>query len=411
MGKKKLQFFIVDDDKEIIELYTTLLEGAGHLVTGTTISTQALERMIDLQPDCVLCDLSLPDLDGLDLFQLVRKEPKIKKQPIFIIITSKQYEYDLRRALRLGVNGYLTKPVNVETFVNEVLEIIADKMIVQFWGVRGTLPVPGKKTVRYGGNTNCVTLSFGKKNFFIFDAGTGIKALSNYLLEKNKFPFSAKIFISHPHWDHINGIPFFVPLYMKGNEFEIYGSSHPGISIEKLISNQMDSVYFPVSIKEFAAKITFHNLNEENFYIDDILIQTQLLNHPGRCLGYRVQYKNKSFCYITDNELYLEESPYYNEFDVERLIHFIYNTNILIMDTTYTDEIYPNKICWGHSCVSRVVDIAHKAKVKLLCLYHHDPDQFDSDIDLKLKQAKALLKSFSSKTQCIAPHEGDLISI
>ena len=235
-------------------------------------------------------------------------------------------------------------------------------------------------------------MTLPKNHFFIFDGGTGIKELSNYLIEQNKFPIVGKIFISHPHWDHINGIPFFAPLYMKGNEFEILGASHYDINVEKIISDQMSSVYFPITTKEFAAKLAFHNLTEESFNIDEIQIQTILLNHPGRCLGFRVQYKNKIFCYITDNELYLEGMPYYNQFDVDRLVQFINEADVVVIDSTYTDEEYLKKVNWGHSSVSRVVDIVDKAKVKLVCLYHHDPDQFDIDIKLKLQQAKSLLK-------------------
>lgn len=275
------------------------------------------------------------------------------------------------------------------------------------WGVRGTLPVPGTLTTVYGGNTNCITLSYAKKDFFIFDAGTGIKALSNYLVKENKFPMSAKIFISHPHYDHINGLPFFVPLYIKGNEFEILGSNHGDISIEKIIADQMDSLYFPITVKEFSAKLTFKSLTEESFNIDDLQIQTLLLNHPGRCLGYRVQHNDKLFCYISDHEIYSEESPQHNQFEVDRLVHFINGADLVVIDATYTDEEYLKKTGWGHSCISRVVDIADKANVKVLCLYHHDPDQFDKEIDLKLASAKLLLKNRHSKTQCIAAHEGD----
>lgn len=409
--QKSLSLLIVDADKALCDLYQLLLEEKGYRVLSVGSSTQALEQLALFQPDCVISDLTLPDFDGFELFQRIRNDKGLPKQPIFMIITSKQYEYDLRRAHDLGVNAYMKKPINPETFVDEILSIINNKIVIQFWGVRGTLPVPGKNTVHYGGNTNCLSLSIPEKEFFIFDAGTGIKALSNYLLEQNKFPISAKIFITHPHWDHINGLPFFVPFYMKGNQFEIFGCNHPGISIENLLSNQMDSVYFPVTIKEFAAKVTFHPLNEETFNIGDVQIQTTLLIHPGRCLGYRVQYQDKLFCYITDNELYLENSPQYNQFDVDRLIRFIQNADVLVMDATYSDEIYPSKVNWGHSCVSRVVDIADRAQVDLLCLFHHDPDQIDRDIDRKLEFAQGLLKARGSKTRCIAPREGDKIVI
>ena len=407
--QKKLNFFIIDDDESSVNIYKTLLKKAGHHVSTNTNSVTALEQITELQPDCVICDLSMPELDGLDLFRAVRKTEKIK-QPTFIIVTGKVFEYDHRHALEMGVDGYLNKPVNPDTFLQEISNIHEGTMQVHFWGSRGTLPVPGEKTVVYGGNTNCVTLAIGNRYFFIFDAGTGIKELSNHLLKENKFPLSAKIFISHPHYDHINGIPFFVPLYMKGNDFEILGTRHADIGIEKLLADQMDSVYFPITMKEFGANITFRNLCEETFQIDALEIQTILLNHPGKCLGYRVKYKDKVFCYVTDNELYLEESPHYNQFDVDKLISFIQDADVVVIDATYTDEEYARKIGWGHSAVSRVVDVADKAKVKLLCLYHHDPDQFDKEIENKVKNAKALLKSRKSKTRCIASQEGsDLI--
>jgi phosphoribosyl 1,2-cyclic phosphodiesterase/ActR/RegA family two-component response regulator len=407
-----LHFLIIGDDEKSLEQYSTLLAQEGHKVTmvsGSAGMLDILAQIIKLKPDAVICDLLIHGLDELNLFPDTRKENI--SQPKFIFITGKQFDYDRRRALEAGVDGYLIKPVDPEHFVEEVMDIVVDKFVIKFWGVRGTLTVPGQKSIRYGGNTNCVTLRFGSKHFFIFDAGTGIKELSNFLVEENKFPIQAKIFISHPHYDHVNGLPFFVPLYMKGNEFEILGTNDNDLTIDKIVAGLMDSVYFPVTIKEFAANITYRNLVEEEFDVGDLHIKTILLNHPGRCLGFRVQYKNKSVCYITDNELCLENSPFYNQSEVDRLIDLVSNTNLLIMDTTYSDEEYAKKAGWGHSPVSRVIDIADKAKVQLLCLHHHDPDQTDDDIDLKLKQAQSLLKERHSSTRCIAAHEGDEISI
>lgn len=407
-NRQKLLIFIIDDDEVVLELYSRLLKKAGYDVSCFTSAQNVLSKIVELQPDCVLCDLLLPGVDGLELFQEIRQNEDIR-QPVFIVITGKQFEYDKRRSLEQGIDGYFTKPVNAASFVDEISEIIHSRVIVEFWGCRGTLPVPGSKSVRYGGNTNCVSLRLANKHFFIFDAGTGIRELSNHLLLENKFPLSAKIFISHPHYDHINGLPFFSPLYMQGNKFEILGSNHNGYTLEQAISGQMDSIYFPVTMKEFSANTSFRTLSEETFTIDDIKVTTILLNHPGRCLGYRIEFKGKSFCYVTDHELYLEDSSHYNQFEVDRLINFIKETNLLIIDTTYHDEEYKKKVGWGHSCVSRVIDVANKAKVQLLCLHHHDPGQTDEDIDLKLKKALALLKARQSKTRCIIAHEGDRI--
>jgi len=237
-------------------------------------------------------------------------------------------------------------------------QIMEENIKLTFWGVRGTLPVPGRKTVRYGGNTSCVSIEFPKDNFFIFDAGTGIKELSNYLMSERHTLIKATIFISHPHWDHINGIPFFAPLYTKGNEFEICGPPNGDMSMRNLISGQMDGVYFPINIKEFDAAVSFHNLGEERFDIDAIEVQTMFLNHPGQCLGYRLNYKDRSICYVTDNEIYPESSRFSSKSYVNKLTDFVSGTDVLITDCTYTDEEYEEKIGWGHSSVNQVVKLA-----------------------------------------------------
>lgn len=406
---KQLHFLLVGDDQAMDEANGKLLENAGHRVTLMTSGKEVLRKVESLEPDCIISDLVMPELDGTDLFKELRAM-KLKKQPTFVILTSKVFEFDRRHAFEAGMDGFLNKPPHPDSFVSDLLEIMNKEMNVQFWGVRGTFPVPGENSIYYGGNTNCVTLSLAKKHFFIFDAGTGIKKLSDYLIKQKHFPISGKIFLSHPHYDHINGIPFFVPLYMHGNEFDFFGPPQGDIDLEQVISGQMDSIYFPITMKEFSAKISFRDLKEESFNINEVQIRTIYLNHPGRCLGFRVQYNDKVFCYITDHEFYLENAPFHNSFDEDRLIQFMKDADIAVMDTTYKDSEYVMKIGWGHSCVSRVADVADKAKVKLLCIYHHDPDQNDKDIDFKLKEVNKILQSRNSITRCIAPREGEKIS-
>ena len=174
-----------------------------------------------------------------------------------------------------------------------------------------------------------------------------------------------------------------------------------------MISGQMDGVYFPIKIKEFSAMTSFRDLKEEQFYIDGIGIKTLLLNHPGYCLGYRVDYGERSICYITDNELYPPSTPFYNEHHIQTLTDFIHGANVLITDSTYLDDEYNAKIGWGHSAVSEVVKLAHRAKIKTLFLYHHDIDHNDRKIDVKLEAAQALLADMHATTRCIAPREGE----
>lgn len=408
--EQKLKFFIVDDDRIFIKLLTKLLEKESYSVSHNTSSVNALPEIIEQVPDCVVLDMMMPEMDGLELLKRLRSEPILNKTKFFVV-SAKAYEFDRNRAFTFGADGYITKPIDTTNIVAQLQRIIEDRIELSFWGVHGTLPVPGEQTIKYGGNTSCVSLEFSKGSFFIFDAGTGIKALSDHLMAANRQLVGAKIFISHPHWDHINGLPFFAPLYMQGNEIEICGPAHGDTSMEQLISGQMDGVYFPINIKEFSAMVTFRNLMEEEIEIEGITIKTMLLNHPGHCLGYRVEYKSKSICYITDNELYPPTNKFYNEFYLDQLTDFVADTDILIIDSTYTDEEYEAKVGWGHSAISQVVDLADRAAVKKLCLFHHDPDQRDADIDAKLETALAILNQRKSATQCEAPKEKQTIKL
>jgi len=403
--------FVVDDDPEMIEFMTSLLTAAGHDVSSCGDSTRAVAEIVAKKPDCVVCDLMMPGLDGMELSTRLRKEESLNDTRV-ILVSSKSYNFDRKRAFDNGIDGFITKPISEKNFSYKVERYIKDKIDVSFWGIRGTLPVPGIDSVRYGGNTSCVTMEFARGDLFIFDAGTGIKPLANWLMSLGKKKIEAKIFLSHPHWDHINALPFFTPLYIQGNIFEIFGPRHGDITIHELISAQMDGVYFPITIQEFASSVTFRDLHEESLNLNGITVKTMLLHHPGQCLGYRVEYRGRSVCYITDNEMFLEtDEDHYDPFYVKRLVRFIEGTDLLITDTTYTDEEYVSKIGWGHSSVSQVVDLAAKANVKNLYMFHHDPDQTDDDIDAKLAFARAALKERGSDVNCEAPTEKTHIKI
>ncbi|MCW8971573.1 MAG: response regulator [Rhodospirillales bacterium] len=407
---KKLRLFVVDDDPSALELILTILRNAGHEAEGTNDSLSAVKRVAEFKPDGVLVDLMMPGMDGYELCEKLRETRETAGVKI-IVVSGKVYEFDRKRAYKFGADGYITKPLEATSLVEQVSRVIENKMELTFWGVRGTLPVPGERTLRYGGNTSCISLRFPKGQLFIFDAGTGIKNLADSLMKRRLTPLSAKIFISHPHWDHINALPFFTPLYIPGNEFEILGSAHGDVSLREMISAQMDGVYFPITLKEFGARVYFHDLREEELVIDGIKVTTKLLNHPGKCLGYRVDHNGHSVCYVTDNELFDEDSDFHNPFYIERLSAFIAGADILITDSTYTDQEYKTKIGWGHSSINQVVNLADRAGVKTLYLFHHDPDQDDDDIDAKLAIAQSILKERGSTTVCVAPREGDIINV
>ena len=231
-------------------------------------------------------------------------------------------------------------------------------------------------------------------------------------MESRRKRIDAKLLISHPHWDHINALPFFTPLYQPGNDIEILGPAHDHLSVQELIYAQMDDVYFPITAREFAAHVRFKDLREETIKFNDIVIQTMLLSHPGSCLGYKVSYKDRIICYVTDNELFLETDCEHNPRYINKLIDFVNQADVLITDCTYSDTDYVSKVGWGHSCVSQVVNLAHRANIKTLCLFHHDPDQSDKDIDQKTEfRLRRYCNHSAQTTQCLAPAEGQVLEI
>lgn len=400
-----MRFFIIDDNEDIAKLVTPLLQRAGHTVSYCQFPVQALKDVPAARPDCILLDLMMPGMDGFELCKRFREMPDLAGTKI-IILSAKSYDFDKRRAKQLGADGFIVKPFDVNTFNDEINKIFTKKLTLSYWGTRGTLPVPGQGSLKYGGNTSCVSIQVDDEPLIIFDAGTGIKKLSDHLFASGIKRLTAKIFVSHPHWDHINAFPFFGALFVVGNEIEVLGPAHSGTSMRAIMSSQMDDIYFPVTIREFGARVFFRDLHEESLAVGKIQVETLLLNHPGNCLGYRATYNGKRICYITDNEIFPPGSPNHDPDFEKRLVTFIHGTDILITDSTYLDEEYPKKTGWGHSCINEVARIAHMAQVKSLHLFHHDPDQNDNMIDRKLDQARQKLDQLGSSVECLCPAEG-----
>jgi len=280
---------------------------------------------------------------------------------------------------------------------------------LKFWGVRGSIPAPGPSTLRYGGNTSCLELR-SNDHFFILDAGSGIRELGNSLM---KIPQSIKahIFISHLHWDHIQGIPFFTPAYIPGNKFTFYSAKDVNSGLRNLISGQMDSAYFPVEMDDMCADLRFEALQEGRLEVDSIPIETIFVNHPGNALGYKLYLDDTVLVYISDNEPFESPPPeeaneYIGEDGSEKLIDFITGADILVHDAQYTLEEYENKITWGHSPYDYTVNLAAKAGVQKLILFHHDPLHNDEKIDEILAGAKNIAASADSPLEIQAASEG-----
>jgi len=248
---------------------------------------------------------------------------------------------------------------------------------IHFWGVRGSIASPGPETVRYGGNTPCIEMRVGGERL-IFDGGTGLRILGQSLL--SQMPVEAHMFFTHSHWDHIQGFPFFVPAFIKGNRFHIYGSVAPNdATIEQRLNDQMLHPNFPVPLQVMGAELKFYDLAVgQKVQIGEVTIENAQLNHPGEAVGYRVSWRGYTAAYVSDTEHFPDRVD-------ENVLRLAQNADVLIIDAAYTDEEYhspvTSKVGWGHSTWQEAVKVAKAAKAKRLVIFHHDPLHNDDFLD------------------------------
>lgn len=262
------------------------------------------------------------------------------------------------------------------------------KPLVTFWGTRGSISTPGRITEKYGGNTPCVTICY-KDTCIILDAGTGIRNLGFELLETLKDPanpLTLHLFLSHTHWDHIQGFPFFQPAYHKNARMIIYGSPNKERFLESILKHQMDYEYFPVGMSAFLADINIQEMSEEVIKLGESVIDWQEQHyHPGGSVRYRFCVNGKKIVYATDVELNrMFGSGANNEKDkalAQDYLDFICDADLLIADGQYTEEEYQSKVGWGHSSIYLLLEIAFRAQVKQLAIFHHDPQHSDTFLD------------------------------
>jgi phosphoribosyl 1,2-cyclic phosphodiesterase/CheY-like chemotaxis protein len=287
-------------------------------------------------------------------------------------------------------------------------------MRVQFWGTRGSIAKPGPSTARYGGNTSCIEVRSARGTLVIIDCGTGAHSLGQNLMSTGAKGLRGHILISHTHWDHIQGIPFFAPLFVPGNQWDIYGPKGLDQSLRETLAGQMQYTYFPVTPDQFGATIHYHDLVEGTFDIDDIKITTHYLNHPALTLGYRLEADGATIVYCSDHEPHSRSlASGHGDIAGQDLRHaeFINGADLLIHDAQYTAAEYPSKIGWGHSSAEYAVKLAQRAQVKRLALTHHDPLRDDDAVDRMVAGIRAGLRTAASPLEVFAAVEGKIVEI
>jgi CheY-like chemotaxis protein/phosphoribosyl 1,2-cyclic phosphodiesterase len=286
-------------------------------------------------------------------------------------------------------------------------------MLVRFWGTRGSLAKPGPGTVRYGGNTSCVEVRGGDGTLIVLDCGTGAHGLGQALVAAQAQPCNGHLLIGHTHWDHIQGFPFFAPLFVPGNRWDIYAPGAMGRALERTLSGQMEHTYFPVTLAQLGATIRYHDIAECTFAIGPVRVTAQYLNHPALTLGYRLEEEGNAVVYAVDHEPNAPNpaargagEPARHGED-QRHIDFLAGADLVIHDTQYTIAEYPQKTGWGHTPAEWAVDYAIAAGAKRLALTHHDPLRDDAGVDRVLELCR--MRATGSGLDVFAAAEGQEI--
>ena len=291
-----------------------------------------------------------------------------------------------------------------------------DKTLVTFWGTRGSNSTPGRMTEKYGGNTPCVTVRHGD-TFIILDAGTGIRNLGIEIMHefrRGRHQVPLHLLISHTHWDHIQGLPFFNPAYEDDIRMTIYGSHNKERFLGSILKEQMDFEYFPVAMSSFAADINVREMSEEQLHLGPVTVDWQeQVYHPGGSVRYRLSTNGKKIVYATDVELdrAFEKANKENSDLAQEYRDFIADADLLIGDGQYTQEEYPEKTGWGHTSIPVLLENAFQSGVKKLAIFHHDPQHSDKFLDKIWSENRSRFREEDRKMDVFCAREGMTIAV
>ncbi|HXM33150.1 MAG TPA: response regulator [Chthoniobacterales bacterium] len=425
---------LIEDDAEGRKRIGRLFARHDWNVLEADDGVEGMEIAFAQKPDAIICDLLLPKLSGLQVCRALREKLDSTK---IIVIAGRHYDVDREAILDAGGDDYFVKPLKWEKLEkalkrkrrparkltprqSRALKFQPPSTRLKFWGVRGSIPVPGPSTIGYGGNTTCVEVRTDGQ-IIILDAGSGIRELGLSLeKEFDGAPISLTLLLTHTHWDHIQGLPFFLPAYKAKNSLRVLGFEGARAGLATILAAQMEVPFFPVSWRDLPGTIKIQELKRMKFSIGSVKVHARFLNHPGICAGYRLFTKEGSIAFLPDNEpfeplklkLAARDGTHPHQARAQaavarsKLVDFLKETDVLILDTQYTDEKYQEHVGWGHGALSRVVSLALEARVKKLFLFHHDPGHDDHKIDEMLERARLLVIESGRPLEVEAAREG-----
>jgi phosphoribosyl 1,2-cyclic phosphodiesterase len=429
---------IIEDDPESRRALAGLFAREDWKVLQATDGDVGIELALRNRPELILCDLLMPKSNGFQVCRTIREQLQPTK---IVVVSGRDYGVDKISAMQAGADEYLLKPITWELLSKTIDRLLPriprqrkptplagdDSQLarIKFWGVRGSIPIPGRSTVRYGGNTSCVEVR-ADGEIIVLDAGSGIRLLG-LALDKEFGSRSMKLtlLITHTHWDHIQGLPFFSPVYNQKNLIRVLGYEGARAGLATILASQMETPFFPVSLRELPGHLAIEELREMEFQIGKVQVRSKFANHPGICVGYRLFTSSGSIAFFPDNEPYEQlklqlasrdgisehEARDFAAAERAKMVDFLQDCNVAILDSQYADDEYAKHIGWGHSSLSSVVALALDADVHKLLLFHHDPSHDDQVLDKMAECARALVRKSGKSLEVGPAREGAEISI
>jgi phosphoribosyl 1,2-cyclic phosphodiesterase/CheY-like chemotaxis protein len=404
----RMKLLVIEEGSELRNSAGSALQEAGVEVISARDAAGGSELVSQQKPDAVLLEPLASGSPGFEMLHDLRQLPGFSDLPL-IVTTVNAIPAEVLRAKQEGADEVIEKQHLSERLVSvvrSVLNLRKTAVAVKFWGTRGSIATPGPETVRYGGNTSCVEVRCGNQ-VLIFDCGTGARELGLQLAQE--YPdqnLELYLFVSHTHWDHIQGFPFFQPAYRAGNRINIFSQKVSDRSVERIFTGQMDAHYFPVTLDDLSARLHFEQLTSD-IQLGDVRVSFMHLNHPGHSVGFRVQAGGKGIVYVTDHEPFqklLGSGPRVRKLDSD-VDEFARGAELYIREAQYTDEEYKEKRGWGHSSLSDVVESSLNAKAKRVALFHHDPMHDDRTLDSMVQFCRKTAKQAGGDLEIFAAED------
>lgn len=440
-GDERYRVLVADDVKVIAQSISWALEEAGYETAIASDGEQCLELARSFDPHLIILDLMMPKLHGIEVLKRLKADPA-RRDIAVIVCTVKGFRTEIGRAKQLGVSDLIIKPFEPEDLVAKVKKNLSSRRIYpmdtgkflllpdsetegpsyrpdldasgglfQLWGTRGSIPISGPEYIRHGGNTSCMSLEYGD-DLIVLDAGSGIRNLGLALAAGP--PRKVHLFITHTHWDHIQGFPFFAPSFIPGFEITIYGAKGFNKNLESLFRGQFDPDYFPIQMENMDAALNFVYLGDTPIRIGDVKISWEFTQHPGATLCYKLELPHKTIAWAPDNEIFQgymgppEKIPDHRELIslYQPMIDFLTDTDVLVHEAQYLPEEYPATVRYGHSSVPNACFLAKITRSKRWIVVHHDPNHGDDFLRDKLNLTRQILTSLDHQGHVIHGFDG-----